>query len=154
MADTDREILKKQQAAALGTTGATSPITEVGYAHTVCYSFDTFAAAAFAEAAKVLLRRGKVVAVRVVPYGTLSTDATNYITGTIAYRDGAGGSATTIGTFTTNSSGGAALTAFVPTTVSLTPVMLAAGSVITFKTVDAGATTEPLMSCQVYVEEC
>jgi hypothetical protein len=150
---TDREILKQQQAGALGTTGAVSPIAEVGYAHTRCYTFDTFAAAAFAEAAKVLLRKGKVVAIRVVPYGTLAVDATDYITGTIAYRDGAGGSATTIGTFTTNSTGGAALTAFVPTTVSMTPVVLAAGSVLTFKTVDAGTTTEPLMSCQVYVEE-
>jgi hypothetical protein len=153
MADTDREILKKQQAAALGTTGATSPITEVGYAHTVCYSFDTFAAANFAESAKVLLRRGKVVAIRVVPAATLATHAANYVTGTIAYRDGAGGAATTIGTYTTNSSGGAALTEFTPTTVSMTPVQLSAGNVITFKQVDAGTTTEVLLNVQVYVEE-
>lgn len=153
MADTDREILKKQQAAALGTTGAVAPITEVGYAHTRCYTFECAAGATYAEAAQVMLRRGKVVAIRVTPISTLPTDGTNYITGTVAYRDGAGGNATTIGTFTTNSSGGAALTQFVPTTVSMTPVQLAAGNVITFKTVDAATTTEPGMIVQVFVEE-
>jgi hypothetical protein len=153
MADTDREILKKQQAAALGTTGATSPITEVGYAHTRCYTFECAAGAPYAEAAQVMLRRGKVVAVRVTPITTLAVHAANYITGTVAYRDGAGGNATTIGTFTTNSSGGAELTQFTPTTVSMTPVQLSAGNVITFKTVDAATTTEPGMIVQVYVEE-
>jgi hypothetical protein len=153
MADTDREILKKQQAAALGTTGASSPIAEVGYAHTRCYTFECAAGAEYAEAAQVMLRRGKVVAVRVTPITTLAVHAANYITGTVAYRDGDGGSATTIGTFTTNSSGGAALTQFTPTTVSMTPVQLSAGNVITFKTVDAATTTEPGMIVQVYVEE-
>lgn len=154
MADTDREILKKQQSAALGTaSGVTSPIAEVGYAHTRCYIFATIAAADFAEAAQVMLRRGKVVAIRVVPAATLAVHAANYVTGTIAYRDGAGGEATTIGTYTTNSSGGAALTAFTPTTVSMTPVQLSAGNVITFKQIDAGTTTEVLLNVQVYVEE-
>lgn len=153
MADTDREILKKQQSAALGTTGATAPITEVGYAHTRCYTFQCAAGSPFSETAIALRRRGMVTAIRVTPITTLATDGTNYITGTIAYRDGAGGSATTIGTFTTNSSGGAALTQFVPTTVSMTPVQLSAGNVITFKTVDAATTTEPGMIVQVFVEE-
>lgn len=153
MAYTDRELLKKQQAGMLQASGASDPITEVNYAHTRCYTFQCAAGAEYAEAAQVLLRKGKVVACRVTPITTLAVHAANYITGTLAYRDGAGGSATSIGTFTTNSSGGAALTQFTPTTVSMTPVVLAAGSVITFKTVDAATTTEPGLIVQVYVEE-
>jgi hypothetical protein len=81
-------------------------------------------------------------------------DPTNFVTGTVAKRDGAGGSATTIGTFKTETTGGAALTALVPTTV--TPVAaavdLAVGEVLTYKLVDAATTTEPAVSVEITVE--
>jgi hypothetical protein len=149
---TDREILKQQQAGVAQTSGATDPIGEVGKIHEVEYTWLSDSAAAFAEVGYVVLKKCKTKNARVLPSSTLATDGTNYITGTFAYRDGAGGSATTLGTFTTNSSGGAALTAFVPTTVSLTHATLSAGNVVTFKTVDAGTTTEPLLTATLTCE--
>ena len=71
-----------------------------------------------------------------------------------AQRDGAGGAATTIASFTTNSSGGAALTAFVPT--NCTPVAgtteIAAGGVLTYALVDNATTTEVAVAVTVTVE--
>ena len=154
MAFTDRELFKQQQAGALGTTGATAPITAIGKVHEETFTFINAAGSPLAEVAIAMTKPGIVKAIRATPGSTLAVDATNYVTGTVAVRDGAGGSATTVGTFTTNSSGGAALTAFTPTTVTVTQsaAVFAAGNVITYKLVDAATTTEPAVSVAVTVE--
>ncbi|MFZ9292212.1 MAG: hypothetical protein ACO26C_06710 [Ilumatobacteraceae bacterium] len=55
--------------------------------------------------------------IRLVPDTSVTTDGTNYTTYTLSrYRSG---SATTIATFTTNSSGGAALTQWTPAAMTL-----------------------------------
>src|SRR5690606_1169485 len=101
-----------------------------------------------------MVKKCKVKSIRALPGGDLTTAASNYITGTVAKRDGAGGGATTIGSFTTNSSGGAALASFVPTTVSVVAGTdeIAAGGVLTYKLVDNGTTTEPAIAVSVTVE--
>lgn len=152
---TDREILKKQQLGALVTApGISSPTTAIAEAHEATFTFINPAGSPLAEVGYTMVKKCRVKSIRALAGGTLSADGTNYVTGTIAQRDGAGGSATTIGTFTTNSSGGAALTAFQPTTVAVTATAaeIAAGAVLTYKLVDAASTTEPAIAVTVTVE--
>lgn len=151
---TDREELKtrqKGQAAAFGLTDVEGAVNQL---HEETFVFANDAGSPLAEVGITMLRKCKVKAIRALPAANLATHATNYITGTVAKRDGAGGSATTIGTFSTNSTGGAALTAFQPTTVSLTAanVDIEAGGVLTYKLVDAATTTEPAIHVSVTVE--
>lgn len=151
---TDRELLKQQQAGALDGTGAADAIDEVGKVHEEDFVFLNAAGSPLAEIGYNMRKKCRVKAVKALPGGALSTDGMNYITGTIAKRDGAGGSATTISSFTTNSSGGAALAAFVATSCSIVDgtADIAAGGVLTYKLVDAGATTEPAIAVTVTVE--
>lgn len=151
---TDREYLKMQQAGQLATSGATSPISAVGEAHEHTFVFSNAAGAALAEVGMYIPKKARVKSVKAVPGATLATDATNYVTGTVAKRDGAGGAATTIASYTTNSSGGAALTAFTATDCAIVAGTseLAAGSILTYKLVDAATTTEVATFVSVTVE--
>jgi hypothetical protein len=151
---TDREIIKKQQLGVYKTAeGIADPQTAVGKLHEETFTFITFAAAPYAEQGIAMVKKCRVKSIRVTSATTLAADATNNITATVAKRDGAGGSATVIGAVTTDVAGGA-LTAFTPKTVSVTASAeeIAAGGVLTFKTVDNGTTTEPLLSCSITVE--
>ncbi len=153
---TDREYLKQAQSGHIGSIGASDPIGAVAEAHQQTFTFLNVAGSPLAEVGVTMLRKCKVVAIRALPDSALATHAANYVTGTIAKRDGAGGGATTIGSFTTNSSGGAALAAFVPTTVTVSTTAgvpdIAAGQVLTYKLVDAATTTEPAIGVTVTVE--
>lgn len=151
---TDRAILKNQQVGALTTAPSiVAPKTAIAEAHESTFTFITFAAAPYVEQGIAMTKPCRVKAIRLCSATTLAADATNNITATVAKRDGAGGSATTIGTSVTDVAGGA-LTAFTPKTVTLVDaaVELAAGNVLTFKTADNGTTTEPLLSCAITVE--
>jgi hypothetical protein len=151
---TDREILKLQQVGALVTAPSISDAkAAVAAAHEETFTFITFAAAPYVEQGITMVKKCKVKSIRITSATTLAADATNNITATVAQRDGAGGSATSIGAVTTDVAGGA-LTAFTPKTVSVTAsaAEIAAGAVLTFKTADNGTTTEPLLSCSVTVE--
>lgn len=154
MAFTDRALLKQQQAGALGTTGAAAPITEVGKVHEETFVFANVAGSPLAEVAIAMTKAGVVKSIKATPAAALATHAANYVTGTVAIRDGAGGSASTVGAFTTNSTGGAALVQFVPTAVTVTQAnaVFAAGNVITYALVDAGTTTEVAVFVSVTVE--
>jgi hypothetical protein len=151
---TDREYLKMQQAGALATSGATDPIGEVGKAHEAVFTFLNVAGSPLAEIGYEIKKKARVKSVRAVPAANLATAAANYVTGTVAKRDGAGGSATTIASFTTNSSGGAALAAFVATDCALVAgtVDLPAGSILTYALVDNATTTEVAVAVHVTVE--
>jgi hypothetical protein len=151
---TDREYLKNQQAGALITSGATSPIAEVGLAHEETFVFSNVAGSPLAEVGIYMRKKARVKNVTAMPAASLATHAANYITGTVAQRDGAGGSATAIASFTTNSTGGAALTAFTATACSIVAgtADLAAGSVLTYALVDAATTTEVAVFVSVTVE--
>jgi hypothetical protein len=159
---TDRSIIKNTQRgtfrSAATSTAIVDPIGAVGELHEETFTFITFAAAPYVEQGIVMRKACRVKHAYLTSATTLSADATNNITATVAKRDGAGGSATTIGTSTTDVAGGA-LTAFTPKLVTIASSAaaeaartFAAGNVLTFKTADNGTTTEPLLSCSVTVE--
>lgn len=150
---TDRELLKLAQKGAFATSGATAPLAAVEEANEETFVFITFAAAPYVEQGICMKKKCRVKHIRLTSATTLSADATNNITATVAQRDGAGGAAASIGAVTTDVAGGA-LTAFTPKTVAITAANadIAAGAVLTFKTADNGTTTEPLLSCSVTVE--
>jgi hypothetical protein len=152
---TDREIIKSQQQGVYRTAAEIStPAASVAELHEETFVFTNAAGSPLAEVGITMVKKCKVKSIRALPGGNLATAGANYITGTVAKRDGAGGSATTIGSFTTNSSGGAALTAFTPTTVSIVAGTneIAAGGVLTYALVDAATTTEPAIAVSVTVE--
>lgn len=152
---TDRELLKQTQAGLASSAGLSDPIGEVRKSHEETFVLAQFDAADFAEVGVEMTKACRVVSITALPAENLSTHATNYVTGTVAKRDGAGGSASTIGTYTTNSTGGAALAAFVPTDVTISSpsaAVFAAGNVLTFKQVDAGATGDTKVTVSVTVE--
>jgi hypothetical protein len=152
---TDRAYLKQAQAGHFASSGAADPVAEVSLAHEETFLFTTFAAAPYVEQGFHIKKACRVKSVVLVAATTLAADATNYITATVAKRDGAGGAATTIGTRATDVAGGA-LTAFTPATMTLVTTAgvtsLAVGNVLTFKTADAAATTEPLITVSITVE--
>lgn len=151
---TDRVILKNQQVGALSATPAVDAKAVVGQAHEEQFVFLNVAGSPLAEVGYTVTKACRVKSIRALPAATLATAAANYVTGTVAKRDGAGGGATTIGSFTTNSSGGAALTAFTPTTVALVDgtTEIAAGGVLTYALVDNATTTEVAVAVTVTVE--
>lgn len=152
---TDREIIKNQQKAVMRTAkDIATPAASVAQLHEETFVFTNVAGSPLAEVGITMAKKCRVKSIRALAGSTLATAASNYVTGTVYKRDGAGGSATSIGSFTTNSSGGAALTAFVPTSVALTAsaVEIAAGGVLTYALVDNATTTEPAISVSVTVE--
>ena len=153
---TDRELLKQAQSGHIGSIGASDPIGAVAEAHQETFVFSNASGSPLAEVGITMVKKCRVKSIRALPASALATNGTNYITGTVAKRDGAGGSATTIGSFTTNTTGGAALAAFVPTTVTVSTTAgvadIAAGQVLTYALVDAATTTEPAVAVSVTVE--
>jgi hypothetical protein len=151
---TDREILKNQQIGSLATTAVTDARTAVAQAHESTYTFLNVAGSPLAEIGYYIPKKCRVKSVKALPAASLSTAASNYVTGTVAKRDGAGGGATTIASFNTASSGGAALTAFVATDCAIVAGTseLAAGSVLTYALVDNATTTEVAVAVSVTVE--
>jgi hypothetical protein len=101
MTTTDREYLKRAQAGHIGSTGATNPIGAVAEAHEETFVFSNVAGSPLAEVGITMVKKCKVKSIRALPAANLATAASNYVTGTVAQRDGAGGNATTIGSFTT-----------------------------------------------------
>jgi hypothetical protein len=151
---TDRALLKQAQAGHFASSGAVDPIGEVGKVHEQTFIFLNVAGSPLAEIGYIMTKACRVKSVTALPAATLATAAANYVTGTVAKRDGAGGSATTIASFTTNSTGGAQLTAMVPTvcaTVAGT-TEIAAGGLLTYALVDAATTTEVAVAVSVVVE--
>jgi hypothetical protein len=150
----DRAIFKAQEAGRAATSGATDPIGITGTVHEETFVFSNVAGSPLAEVGITMVKACKVKSVRALPAATLATAAANYVTGTVAKRDGAGGAATTIASFTTNSSGGAQLTAFTPTTCAVTAsaAEIAAGGVLTYALVDNATTTEVAVFVSVTVE--
>lgn len=151
---TDREYLKMQQAGALATSGAASPRAAVEQAHEATFVFLNVAGSPLAEIGYYMPKACRVKSVVALPAASLATAAANYVTGTVAKRDGAGGGATTIASFNTASSGGAALTAMVPTSCALVAgtTEIAAGGVLTYALVDNATTTEVAVAVSVTVE--
>lgn len=151
---TDREILKNQQIGSLVTTAVTDARAVVAQAHEAAFTFLNVAGSPLAEIGYIMTKACRVKSVKALPAANLATHAANYVTGTVAKRNGAGGGATTIASFTTNSTGGAALAAFVPTDCALVAgtTEIAAGGVLTYALVDAASTTEVAVAVTVTVE--
>ena len=155
MPDTDRKKIKDQQKGVyLTAAGIAASADEVAKLHEETFVFSNVAGSPLAEVGIAMVKKCKVKSIKAMPAATLGTAAANYVTGTVAKRDGAGGGATTIGSFTTNSSGGAALTAFVATTPTLVAGTeeIAAGGVLTYALVDNATTTEVAVFVSVTVE--
>ncbi len=155
MAFTDRSALKNFIKSLVKVAGLTDPFGAVDAMNEETFVWIAPAGSPYTEQSIGMTKPCKVKTIRITSGTTLAADGTNNITATVAKRDGAGGAAVTIGTRTTDVAGGA-LTAHQSSTV--TPVtasnanVLAAGNVLTFKTVDNGTTTEPLLTCAVTVE--
>ncbi len=152
---TDREIIKQRAAGTAETFGlAASATTAVGQIHEETFVFSNVAGSPLAEVGIQMRKACRVKAVVILPAAGLATNATNFVTGTVAKRDAAGGSLTSIASFTTNSSGGAALVAFVAQNLTLTAsaVEIAAGASLTYALVDAATTTEVAVFVSVTVE--
>jgi hypothetical protein len=152
---TDREIIKDNQKGVYRVAASISdPNGAIGALHEETFVFSNAAGSPLAEVGITMAKKCKVKSIRALPGATLAVAAANYVVGTIAKRDGAGGAATTIGEFSTEDGVGAALTAFTPTTVDVTAsaAEIAAGGVLTYALVDAATTTEPAISVSVTVE--
>jgi hypothetical protein len=151
---TDRQYLKEQQAGALGTTGASAAISEVGKVHEEDFIFLNAAGSPLAEVGYIMNKKCRVKSVKALPAANLAAHAANFVTGTVAKRDGAGGSATTIASFNTEDAVGEALVAFVATDCPIVDgtAEIAAGGVLTYKLVDAATTTEVAVAVTVTVE--
>lgn len=155
MATTDRELLKQQQAGALGTTGASTPIASVARVHGDVFTFESTSDAAMAEIGMRIDAACRVKSVYITPSVALAKHASAYTVYTVAKRDGAGGAADTVATLTTEDiAAGVALAAFEPAAFTLTDanVVFAAGEVLTFKSAETGAPTSPIGKVTVLVE--
>ncbi len=157
---TDREIIKSQQIGTYKTaskdTAISTPDASVRQLHEETFVFSNVAGSPLAEVAIYMAKKCKVKSIIAMPAANLATAAANYVTGTVGKRDAAGANSTAIGAFTTNSSGGAALAAFVatPVTVSTTAGVadIAAGASLTYALVDNATTTEVAVFVSVTVE--
>ena len=151
---TDRELAKRKKAGEYATLGMADPLDQAGKQDEESFVLFGIADASFAELPLHMRKKGKVKACVITSATTLATHGTDYITTTLAKRDGAGGGATTIATHTTNSSGGSALTAMTPraATVTASAVEFDADNVLTLKIVESGTPTTPVVSVVITVE--
>jgi hypothetical protein len=76
---------------------------------------------------------GKVAAVRLIPSGAATADATTYATITVRKRNGQGGAASTIGTLLTNVAGGSWVAFTTKSFTGLTNTALVNGDVLTYE---------------------
>lgn len=146
---TDRELLKQQQAGALGTTGAATPLTEIKYVHSNVFVFDKASADGMASTTTsetytgiYLPRACKLIGVYFVPTsGNLTSNDTDYATVTVNKRVSGASTAIATLTTTTTSSGNltqGAGTGFVNSTVA-GAISIAAGGSISFSIAKAGS---------------
>ncbi len=157
MPDSDRKKIKDQQKGVYKTAaGIVDPATEVEKLHEETFVFSNVAGSPLAEVAIHMRKACRVKSIVAMPAANLATAAANYVTGTVGKRDAAGANSTAIGAFTTNSSGGAALTAFVATNVTVSTTTgvadIAAGGSLTYALVDNATTTEVAVFVSVTVE--
>ncbi len=83
---------------------------------------------------------GTITAASLTANAAITQSDTNYLTFTVGIRDGAGGSAATVASKSTQVTGGGAFLAFIPLTLgAITNGTTTATSVITFKSVKASA---------------
>jgi hypothetical protein len=157
---TDRTIIKKVQKGIYRTakddTAIATPSASVDQLHEETFVFVNVAGSPLAENAIYMAKKCKVKSIIAMPSANLATAAANYVTGTVGKRDSAGANATAIGAFTTNSTGGAALAAFVATVVTVSTTAgvadIPAGSSLTYALVDNATTTEVAVTVSVTVE--
>lgn len=139
----DREQLKGVQIGHAGSNGLTDVVTTVKQCHYRPYVVSlTDGGTAGTNATEVAIPvqlKCKVVAIYITAPVAVTGDDTNNKVFTIAKRT-AGGSATTIGTYTTSASPANSMTAFSPVTLTLTAsaVELASGDCITVKAIKGG----------------
>jgi len=153
MPKTDRELLKDQEAGSLNSSGAVDPVGAVAQAHEETFVFLNVAGSPLAEIAYHMRKKCRVKSIVALPAAGLATAAANYVTGTVGKRDAAGANPLAIGSFTTNSTGGAALVAFVPQNiVPNANAEIAAGASLTYALVDNATTTEVAVAVSVTVE--
>ncbi len=153
---TDRDIIKQRQIGQAATYGLAETVqgTTVSQMHEETFIFSNVAGSPIAENGYYMRKACRVKQVIAMPSANLATAAANYVTGTVAKRDAAGANLTTIASFTTNSSGGAALTAFVATNCPVVAAAadIAAGATLTYALVDNATTTEVAVCVSVTVE--
>lgn len=126
MAYTDRQLLKMQQAGALGTTGASTPIAEIGRAHSFPHSVPKSgtenAATNVAETPlctvnfKGFVGTGGVGTIKFMTNATATQDTSNYAVITVLKRT-AGGAAVTVASWNTHNSAQGTITAWTPATL-------------------------------------
>lgn len=137
MAYTDRELLKQQQAGALGTTAASDPIAEVGSAHTKSINFLKLgtenAATNVAELfVGVVNRKSRVKTVKYVTATNTAADTTDYV----VVKVFKGTSATLLASWNSHSSAQGAIvekTASSFSVVSNADAIIAAGTPISYE---------------------
>ncbi len=141
---TDREIMKQQEAGALGTAGAASAINEVAKAHSMWLSFAKASDDAMASTTTAETYTGVFVPVKsrlrgvtyIATTGGITANATTFATITISKRNSAGASKTTIAVFATDTVTTDDVAQGVPKAfyaADLSNVIIDAGSNITFE---------------------
>src|SRR3954469_2232217 len=101
---TDRQLLKKQQAGAFCTTGATDPLGEVAKAHSSFFVFDKGSDDAMASTTTAETYTGvyfkRACVLKSISYvattGGITADATNNAAVTVSKRDSAAANLTTV----------------------------------------------------------
>jgi hypothetical protein len=143
MAFTDREILKMQQAGALGTSGATNAVDAVAKSHTktihILKTGTENAATNVAEwFAGVVNRKSRTSSIKYLSATAVANDTTDYVVLKVFQGTGA----TLIGSYNSHTSAQGATTAKTPASFSLvsnSDVVIAAGTPISYEVKKYGA---------------
>lgn len=154
MADSDRKKIKDQQIGVFETAaGIVDADGEVKKMHEETFVFDAGAASGDVAEIGIVFKKACVVKhIEELPSASLANDGTDtdIVTRTVQKRDGIGGAAASVATLGTGTVGGAALTAFVPTSFALSATVanlkFAAGNVLTFMSAKTGAPAAPAAS--------
>lgn len=155
---TDRTLLKQAQAGYIGSTGTSAKAQDViNVAHQTTFTWQSATTVALAETGIRMPFAGRVISAYITPGATLAVDETNYMTWTVSKRAVADpSSAVSLATRASNAAGGGTVTAYTPAVFTLTATVanlsFGAGDVLTFKSVDANATTDPGYGMSVLVE--
>jgi hypothetical protein len=160
MALTDREIIKERavgQAQSMGLSSATAPKATIAAIHQYEITWDIGADATIAEIAQRIGRPSKFIAAYFTPATGLAVSGSAYVTALLQKRDGAGGAASTVATWDTNSAGGnQAMVAFVPllgvATTTPADLVYAAGNLLTFKSTETSTPATPIGKVTVTLE--
>lgn len=154
---TDREILKNQQAGALGTAPGVSDAKDtIRKFHEETFLLANDADASLVERGFRVQKAFRVKSCYYIPSTGLAASDSAYDTLTVSKRDGAGGSASVVATRTTQVTGGAALVAFVPFELTLSATTayhyFAVGEVLTVLITETSTPTTPFGVFSVTVE--